>query len=573
MQRFSRRRSACLRCRGKKARCTGKGFPCGTCTASGLGSTCEFPKTETHAEDTASPNHCNITTKSPRKDVLGPDQIQRPERSVREGCDIESISFTSTFAALDRSPAGHDKSLGAATISPQTSSLTAISELSESSSLGLSSFKNAVDSSSPKDRPSYEQLFDVLPGREMIDHLIKTYFASISTLFGIIDATAFGAEYTLFLRDRYSMDSSWLALLFAILALACRAEEDPTKGGFPDAASTWYEETAWKCLSANSSPSQSSPSTLKAMLLIIYGRTHRGENVLSQLRMAYRVAISTKSHFDTAQCVSNPSVCKEFRAISIGLETLFIINAQMHDYYRNPELRQELQLLLDTAIETSELTAVEVLSPMQMTFTNLYFQLLKISETICSTTELGWRSDWSVSGLETEISRMEDCCSKLYIESNGAVLQSMSPHPVFGILQCYINYVLHLLFLPDLENYLEGDIAVDTKLSAFKCIAFAKASLRTFNYLAENMQPNAYGWYIRGLGSYYAEQSAYSLARGAEELEGQEDAENCRSLVQRTLQIFSTLSGRSIFSARGASNLQHPLMPPGPQGYCSGVVT
>jgi hypothetical protein len=375
----------------------------------------------------------------------------------------------------------------------------------------------------------------------------------------------------MFWRNPILAPPSWLSLLFAILALACRAEEDHTKGGLYDCMSMWYENVAWDCLLTNDAPFEPSRSSLKAMVLIIYGRTHRGENVLNQLQMAHQMAISIECHEDISQCVLQPSVCEECRSLSIGLKTLFMLNGQMHDYYRNPELREQLQLLADTgklSPENSRISmGVEGSSPAQMTFTHLKFQLLKISDTICLIAELGLRSEWSVAALEAEISLMEKHCSNLYTKSSGSGSQLVSPHMGYGILHCYINYLLHLLFMPDLWQYLNGDIAPETELSAFKCMAFAKASLRTFNHLAENIQPNTYAWYIRGLGSYYAEQSASTLIRGATGLEGEKEDQEIRSLVERTLGIFSTLSDRSIFSTRGAFILEYRCMPQPPKRY------
>ena len=304
------------------------------------------------------------------------------------------------------------------------------------------------------------------------------------------------------------------------------------------------------------------------MVLIIYGRTHRGEDVLSQLQTAHWMAISTECHENTNQCVLQPSACEECRSLSIGLKTLFILNSQMHDYYSNPELRQELQLLADTGKpENSSLsTGVEDSSPTQMTFTNLNFQFLRISDTICLSAERGLRSELSLAAHESEICLMETYCNELctkFCESDSqlVVSQLVMHEGSYGLLHCHISYTLHLLFLPELWKYLDGDIGPETELSALKCMAFARSSLRTFNLLAENMQTGSYAWYIRGLGSYYAEQSAYTLIRGAAGLEEEKEDQEARSLVDRTLGIFSTLSDRSIFSTRGAFVLEHQCMP------------
>ena len=312
------------------------------------------------------------------------------------------------------------------------------------------------------------------------------------------------------------------------------------------------------------------------MVLIIYGRTHRGEDVFSDLQLACRAAISTKCHVDTGQCVVQPKVCEEYRCILVSLKALFMLNAQMHDYYRNPELTQGIQLLTDICKEYPEHSSLSTgaaeLSPTQMTFTMLNSQLLEISDTICVSAERGLMSECTLAVLETELDRMEKACSELDTKLGGPDSQSISHQGGYGILHCYINYLLHLLFLPYLQRYLDGETTPETRLSALKCIAFAKATLRVFNLLAENMQCKSYAWYMRGLGSYYAEQSAYTLIRGAAGLQGGKEDQEVKSLLNRTLEIFSTLSARSIFSARGAFILEYRCMPQPPKRYSPGII-
>jgi hypothetical protein len=253
-------------------------------------------------------------------------------------------------------------------------------------------------------------------------------------------------------------------------------------------------------------------------------------------------------------------ICEEYRCLLIGLETLSLLNAEVHDYYRNRNLIRGIEIPVDNYELTKKsrlLLSVKGSSTTQMTFTNLNLQLLKISDTICTSAEAGLMPGWTIAGLETELLRREKNCTKHYTKLSRDDSQ-LAPHQgSHGILNCYINYLLHLLFLPDLQRYLDGEITPETKISQLKCMSFAKASLRSFNLLAENMQFKSYAWYIRGLGSYYAEQSAYTLTKGLEKLQGENQEKEVRSILKRTLGTFSTLSDRSIFSARGAFILEH----------------
>ncbi|KAJ6089227.1 hypothetical protein N7499_004074 [Penicillium canescens] len=498
----------------------------------------------------------DIPAESSWNAVLEKAPVQPTESPLHEESYSSPSSYTSTLAASDTRRAFHDESEGVTTPLPKTSRLTAPSELGRTPSPDVSSSDSAVGLSSLAGCASYEQLLDVLPNREVIDHLIERYFTSMSMLCCVIDAASFEAEYEAFCRNFNVAPQSWLSLLFAILALACRAEEDSGRGCFSDDLSMRYEEAAWHCLLTNDPPFEISQSSLKAMVLIIYGRTHRGEDVFSDLQLACRAAISTKCHVDTEQCVVQPKVCEEYQCILVSLKALFMLNAQMHDYYRNPVLTQ----------------GAAELSPRETTFTMLNSQLLKISDTICVSAERGLMSECTLAVLETELDRMEKVCSELNTKLGGPGSQSISHQSGYGILHCYINYLLHLLFLPCLQRYLDGETTSETRLSALKCIAFAKATLRVFNLLAESMQCKSYAWYIRGLGSYYAEQSAYTLIAGAARLQGGKEDQEVEPLLNRTLEIFSKLSARSIFSARGAFILEYRCMRQPPNRCSPGVI-
>jgi hypothetical protein len=256
-------------------------------------------------------------------------------------------------------------------------------------------------------------------------------------------------------------------------------------------------------------------------------------------------------------------VCEEYRQLLIGLKMLFLLNAQMHDYYRNRDITQGIEPRADI-YESTERThlpiSVQGSPTTQITFTILNLHLLEISDRICVSAERGLMSEWNLAGLETELFRIEKQCSEIYTKVSEPDSQ-LGPHQCNqGILHCYINYLLHLLFLPDHQRYLDGDVAPGTRISQLKCIAFAKASLQCFNLLAENMQSKSYGWYIRGLGSYYAEQSAYTLTKSLAELQEDDQDQDTRTILSRTLEIFSALSDRSIFSTRGAFVIENQCM-------------
>ncbi|CAG7936776.1 unnamed protein product [Penicillium nalgiovense] len=557
-----RRTWACLPCRLGKIRCTGGGAPCGTCISRGIGSTCEFIETtKDHPEEAGThttQNQYNGNGELSRNAVMEAGTIQQPESTLQER--PENRPSPNSFTALDTRQVCRSESLGYSESLPTISDGNPLSDLSKSPSLDGSDLDKGAHPASLVGCSSHEELLDVLPSCQMIDCLIERYFESISMLFCAINAASFKAEYEVFCRNSNVTPRSWLSLLFAVLALACRAEEDPERGCLSDDLSMLYEKAAWDCLLTNDPPFEPSPTSLKAIVLIIYGRTHRGADVFSDLQLAYHTASSTKCHIDTTQCVVEPMVCAEYRQLLIGLKMLFLLNAQVHDYYRNRDITQGIERRADITERPHLPICVEGSPTTQMTFTILNLQLLEISDKICVSAERGLMSEWSPAGLETELFRIEGQCSEIYTKVSESDSQSGSHPGSQGILHCYINYLLHLLFLPNLQRYLNGDIAPGTRISQLKCIAFAKASLQCFNLLAEDMQSKSYGWYIRGLGSYYAEQSAYTLIRSRAGLQENDQHQEVRSILKRTLEIFSAFSDRSIFSTRGAFVIENQCM-------------
>ena len=155
-----------------------------------------------------------------------------------------------------------------------------------------------------------------------------------------------------------------------------------------------YEKAAWDCLLTNDPPFEPSPSSLKAIILIIYGRIHRGEDVFDDIQLAYRTAMSSKCHIDTRQCGIEHMVCEEYRCLLISLKLLSflnvqvhksILNAQVHNYDRNRDLTQDIERLADTYESTGESPTT------QMAFTIVNLQLLQVSDKISARAGVVWR--------------------------------------------------------------------------------------------------------------------------------------------------------------------------------------
>lgn len=140
---YRAKKAACLPCRQRKIRCTGKGPPCGTCTAREIGNSCEFAH-----ETTAYPENTVTHALQDASDGGGQPQIWNQSHDITN----------------PPSP---------------SSSVTTLSELSQTPSLNFSDTDEDADANSAVGCILFKQPLNALPSWEMIDNLKARYFANV----------------------------------------------------------------------------------------------------------------------------------------------------------------------------------------------------------------------------------------------------------------------------------------------------------------------------------------------------------------------------------------------------------
>lgn len=98
---------------------------------------------------------------------------------------------------------------------------------------------------------------------------------------------------------------------------------------------------------------------------------------------------------------------------------LSLLNTQIHDYYRNRDLTQDIKRLADTYKSTERshlLISIEVSPTIQIIFTILSLQLLEISDIIFVSVKGGLISEYSLARVEIELHRIKKHCSEIYIK-------------------------------------------------------------------------------------------------------------------------------------------------------------
>ncbi|KAJ5654839.1 hypothetical protein N7490_001842 [Penicillium lividum] len=406
--------------------------------------------------------------------------------------------------------------------SPSTAStVTTLSELSHTPSLDFSDREDNIDANQSPDGVTFEQPLNALPGWEMIDKLKARYFAFVfpvmflhsrevrlltaRQLFCTFSFVQFEDEYRSFRQDPDGAPLSWLSLLFAILALACRAEVVPERALLFDRLSMTYEKAAWDCLSLNNPPFEPSIAALKALVLVIYGRVHRGTDVSRDLHTAYKMATSTSYHRRPTQSMA----CEEHKKLWSALKMLLFMNGQLYSATCDQEVSRNIYLMAGIdwkePLEMQNLSmSLEGSSSSAMDFTVLQSQVLTISDIIDASKKYGLLSSWSLLGVVSELSRIENHCNQFYAGPSSSDSQRELCKGRLGILRYSIQYLLQSAHFPFLESYLDGDTTSDTQSAAENCVDSATCALEIFCSLIEDKHFKGYSWYMRGLGKHYA---------------------------------------------------------------------
>ncbi|KAJ5556563.1 hypothetical protein N7494_000478 [Penicillium frequentans] len=433
------------------------------------------------------------------------------------------------------------------------STVTSLSELCEAPSVELSDGEEYMEANQTPDYVTFQQPLKALPSWRRVEELKTQYFASVypvtflhlrsrqpltgKQLFCTFSSVQFEEEYRTFRQYPSEIAFSWLSLLFAILALARRAEEAPEKMYNSDRLSLTYEKAAWDCLSIASPPFEPSTTALKALILVIYGRAHRGDNVLEVLQTAFKMASSISCHRRSPQSTTG----EEDKVLWLALKTLLFMNGQLHSHSCDQASSWSMHLMASIDWEEplemqDRLRSLKGSFLSAMDFTMLQSQVLGVWDIIDASKRYGLLSSWGLPGIVDELSRIENECNQF----DAGPSFSGSPTDLcrgrLAILRYSIRYLLQSAYLPCFESYLSGDPMPDTRSDAVKCVDSAKCALEIFCSLIEDTH---YSWYLRGIGKYYAMNCAVTLWKGLESICTGEMAREAKDYLERVASFLS----------------------------------
>lgn len=382
----------------------------------------------------------------------------------------------------------------------------------------------------------------------------------------------FEAEYQQFCHDPGSVSTSWLALLFAILAIAISAldDDDPllsdlgrerTVSRNIKALSARYRSAALRCLAADGVMTRHSISSLQALVLVSYARLHRGLPFWTLLGLTHHVAISMGCHIDPERFFLGSIEREERRRVWAGLMMLYTIQNTSFGSLEQQLLTQDVRMPADVddidllngpSIHMNDPTSSPSPGrPTQMTYLLLNFRLHKLSNKICETIfAYPQASRFQIAQLEAELTAFRELCDTRYqVDTNP------DPLPVhhqanLNILHSQIYQLVLLLLRPSLCRLLQGETTPDTCEPRARCMVSAKASLSIFQTMLETSQFAPYKWYTSGLGSFNAFHAAVVLAVGLLNAESQAEFDETKGILSKALDMFASLSVRSTFCSK-----------------------
>ncbi|KAJ5498503.1 hypothetical protein N7453_007554 [Penicillium expansum] len=550
---------SCQACRTRKIKCSRDGRPCKTCVRRGLGAEdCIYLGQPRLSTEQSSPGDSAVQNEllARIRNLEGLLQKQMSSHAVSPEPETwDSLGpMLDNVGTLRTSPSGHVRYVPLAS---QWESLVAKSPAAECLPNSDSDIaEDDDDLQIPLARNgsiSRAELLSILPPGRYCDTLKDVYFQVFSSVFHILHDLTFEAEYQHFCHDPGSVSTSWLALLFAILAIAVSALDDDhpllsdlgrerTVSRNIKVLSARYRSAALRCLAADGVMSRHSINSLQALVLISYARVHRGLPIWTLLGFTHHVAISMGCHLDPERFTLGLIEREERRRVWAGLMMLYTIQNTAFGSLDQQTLTQDSKF--------KKTSTVNIPRPTQMTYLLLNFRLYKISSKICETIfSYPSTSRFTTSHLEAEIISVREMVEARY------AFDTTNPLPIHHqanhhILYSQIHQLLLLLLRPGLCRYLQGEITPETCATRAKCIASAKASLSIFETLLETPSFKPYKWYTSGLGSFHAFHAAVTLAVILLIPEGQSEYEEIKEILDRALDMFASLSVRSVFCSK-----------------------
>ncbi|TGZ77962.1 hypothetical protein EX30DRAFT_174065 [Ascodesmis nigricans] len=161
-----------------------------------------------------------------------------------------------------------------------------------------------------------QELIALIPVKGLVDLLVDAYFRNFDPLFHILHRPTFNRQLEMFYTNPSAMDTSWLALLFALLSVSLRmyhySGEEPASLAGQTLSLSYHLRTACEAsLSASKFVQKPFPHTIQAIFLfcIFPGENEKVDYLWPAMGMGIRIAMGMGLHREitnTPSCELTP---------------------------------------------------------------------------------------------------------------------------------------------------------------------------------------------------------------------------------------------------------------------------
>ncbi|KAJ5701042.1 hypothetical protein N7488_008590 [Penicillium malachiteum] len=373
------------------------------------------------------------------------------------------------------------------------------------------------------DTEKRSNLMALLPPTEYCDELKMIYFQSFAPLFPILHGPTFQDEYSEFSENPDQASLAWLALLFAVLGSAVLGLEHDSpllkslsRKGTPlerlSEISERYYTAAMKCLEADRYLWRHNISTLKALLIMIYGIHHSHGQAWTLLGLVYFLALSIGCHVDPAVFSLDIVEAEERRRCWLALTTLLcnqnslITGVDIYPAVISSRVLPPLQVYDENLIRGQPAPIEGPSDSTPVSYLIRKSHLFRILSKISDPSLLTQPGNVSViqnldATIRVHLNSLEQCYSTMPGSDSSIIHNNL-----------LLSFTHHLILLLHSATLMESPAGgTSNSWSTKLCMESAQRVLELHADFHQLPQFTPFHWYIRGRGSFHAFHAAFVL--------------------------------------------------------------
>ncbi|RGP77143.1 transcription factor [Fusarium longipes] len=358
-----------------------------------------------------------------------------------------------------------------------------------------------------------KELLALLPPASITEYLVVRYFGTLSSIFHIIHGPTFQKQFLAFTEAPEKTSLSWLALLFAILALTLETIKTDDAGltllwqdpSFPRdlrELSQKFRNAAMMSLSQDQFLVRHDLDTLEALLILVYMISHNEgpEYAWALLGTALNIATALRCH--TNAPISNCIERERHRRCWAGI---LIIHTDQSLCFRDIDLTYLLKMTAampawvnDIDIQEHGITESPTTSGSQftdMTLIKFQVRLFQLSTEICSHISSSAKFDETLLlQHDAAVAKEQREWDTVYLVNGNRSILNTEGYVHWCTLQTYAHQLyllLHRPFHSSRSNHFRAE-------SRDKCIKSGLALLDIHHQFFELPRLKCYRWLVKG---------------------------------------------------------------------------